>query len=251
MSFEYKKSFVAIMALLLLAVAGNAAEKLPLADAEQALVVITADWKAVPGTMLRFERKDTSAKWKRVGAAIPIVVGRSGLGWGRGLNLPTTLPGPVKHEGDGKSPAGVFALGRAFGLAEKAKGIKLPYEHLTSAIECVDDAKSEHYNTIVDRDQAKPVDWNSSEKMQSVGECYRLGVVVDHNTDPREPGGGSCVFLHIWKTPTTPTSGCTAMARDQMEKLIVWLDPAKHPVLVQLPEAEYKQLQKEWQLPEK
>src|SRR5580704_162423 len=39
--------------------------------------------------------------------------------------------------------------------------------------------------------------------------------------------------------------------RSQMEKLIVWLDPAKRPVLVQLPEAEYKELEKQWQLPGK
>jgi D-alanyl-D-alanine dipeptidase len=134
-------------------------------------------------------------------------------------------------------------------LAETVKGVKLPYQHLTGAIECVDDVKSVNYNAIVDRDLVKSVDWNSSEKMQSVGECYRLGVVVEHNTDPRAAGGGSCVFLHIWKTPTTPTSGCTAMEGKQMEKLVTWLDPAKRPVLVQLPETEYKQLKTEWQLP--
>ena len=167
------------------------------------------------------------------------------------MNPAVSLPGPVKHEGDGKSPAGVFALSSAFGLEEKVAGMKLPYQHLTAAIECVDDVKSEHYNTILDRDHAGKVDWDSSEKMRGVGECYRLGVVVEHNTDPREAGGGSCVFLHIWKTPTTPTSGCTAMERKQMEKLAPWLDPAKHPALAQLPEAEYKQLQKDWQLPMK
>jgi L,D-peptidoglycan transpeptidase YkuD (ErfK/YbiS/YcfS/YnhG family) len=245
------KSFVVILAVLSFATIASAAEKLPLAEAEQALVVVTKDWNAVPGTMVRYERKNTSSKWKRVGAVIPIVVGRNGLGWGRGLNDAVSVLGPVKKEGDGKSPAGVFELGSAFGLAETIKGIKLPYQHLTSGIECVDDVKSEHYNTIVDRGQTGKVDWNSSEKMQSVGECYRLGVVVQHNADPREPGGGSCVFLHIWKSPTTPTSGCTAMERFQMEKLIVWLDPAKRPVLVQLPEAEYKELEKQWQLPGK
>ena len=244
-----KKIIAAITMMLLLVTTGHSAEKAPLADAEQMLVVITEDWSAVPGTMARYERKNLSAKWRQAGAAIPIVVGRNGLGWGRGLNPAVSLPGPVKKEGDGKSPAGVFLLGSAFGLEEAVKGIKLPYQHLTSAIECVDDVKSEHYNTILDRDRAGKVDWNSSEKMQSVGECYRLGVVVEHNSEPRVAGGGSCVFLHIWKTPTTPTSGCTAMERKQMEKLAVWLDPAKHPVLAQLPRAEYKLLQKDWQLP--
>jgi L,D-peptidoglycan transpeptidase YkuD (ErfK/YbiS/YcfS/YnhG family) len=237
-----------MVTLLLLAMAGRTAEKLPLTGSEQLLVVTTKDWNAVPGTLARYERKDTSAAWHRMGSVIPIVVGRNGLGWGRGLNSAVALRGPVKHEGDGKSPAGVFALTSAFGLEEKVKGMKLPYQYLTSAIECVDDVKSQHYNTIVDHDRTA-VDWNSSEKMRGVGECYRLGVVIDHNADPREPGGGSCVFLHIWKDEHTGTSGCTAMERKQMEELAPWLDPAKHPVLVQLPETEYKQLEKDWQLP--
>jgi D-alanyl-D-alanine dipeptidase len=234
---------------LLTAPHAGSAENLPLARAQQALLVIIKDWNSVPGTLARYERKDLTSEWRKVGSEIPIVVGRNGLGWGRGISPPTTLAGPVKHEGDGKSPAGVFTLSSAFGLEEKVKGMKLPYQYLTSAIECVDDAKSVHYNTILDRGQAGAVDWNSSEKMRAVGECYRLGVVVDHNSDLREPGGGSCVFLHIWKDAHTGTSGCTAMERKQMEKLAPWLDPAKHPVLVQLPETEYKQLQKEWQLP--
>jgi D-alanyl-D-alanine dipeptidase len=243
------KLCAAIMTSLVFAAAANAAEKLPLDGAEQLLVVTTKDWSSVPATMKRYERKDASSPWRRVGAAIPVVLGRNGLGWGRGLNPAVSLPGPVKKEGDGKSPAGVFALGSAFGLEETVKGMKLPYQRLTGTIECVDDAKSEHYNSIVDREHAGTVDWNSSEKMQSVGECYRLGVVVEHNADPREAGGGSCVFLHIWKSPTTPTSGCTAMERSEMEKVALWLDPAKHPALAQLPETEYKQLQKDWQLP--
>ena len=242
------RNIVVLLSLLTAAIA-TAAEKLPLADVQQALVVVTKDWNSVPGTLTRYERKDTSGSWRRVGSSIPIVVGRSGLGWGRGLNPAVSASGPVKHEGDGKSPAGVFALTSAFGLEEKVKGMKLPYQYLTSSIECVDDVKSEHYNTIVDRSHTSPTDWNSSEKMRAVGECYRLGIVVDHNADPREPGGGSCVFLHIWKDEHTGTSGCTAMERKQMEKLAPWLDPAKHPVLVQLPEAEYQDLQKFWQLP--
>jgi len=244
-----RRFLTALTVLLLAADRSFAADQLPLIHAEQALVVITRDWDAVPGVLTRYERSEPSAPWRQVGQAIPVVVGRNGMGWGRGLNPESAQPGPHKREGDGKSPAGVFRLGSAFGLDNSLPGIKLPYWHLTSAIECVDDENSRHYNTILDRGEAGAVDWKSSEKMRDVGECYRLGVVVEHNTNPRNPGGGSCVFLHIWKTVTTPTSGCTAMASNNMETLITWLDPAKHPVLVQLPEAGYKRFRKEWKLP--
>jgi hypothetical protein len=79
----------------------------------------------------------------------------------------------------------------------------MPYLNLTSSIECIDDPGSKHYNRIVDRSVVAP-DWNSSERMRNAGESYRWGIVVDHNaivagdTNPPQPGGGSCVFLHIW-----------------------------------------------------
>ncbi len=228
----------------------------PLAISEQLVLVVTRDWDAVNGVMRRFARTNGQAAWsqsawKQVGPDIPVVVGRHGLGWGRGLNPPYHLPGPVKKEGDGKSPAGIFRLSSAFGLAAPGavKNIRLPYRQLTDGVECVDDVKSEHYNSIVDRAATARPDWDSSEKMRAITVQYRLGIVVDHNTDPREAGDGSCIFLHIWLDSKTPTTGCTAMAPQQMEALITWLNPADHPVLVQLPEKAYKHLKKNLRLP--
>ncbi len=224
----------------------------PLAGANQALLVTTTDWTNRNGTFQRFERANSTADWQTVGQPVAVVVGRNGLGWGSGLApAPVAHAGPRKREGDGKSPAGVFRLSSAFGLATKDQvpGIRLPYQTLTSAIECVDDVKSTHYNSVVDSTTAGPPDWQSSEKMAAIGEPYRLGVVVDHNTDPRVPGGGSCIFLHIWQGPQIGTSGCTAMAPGEMESLVTWLDPAAHPVLVQMPAADYRRLRSDWHLP--
>jgi D-alanyl-D-alanine dipeptidase len=218
---------------------------------QQLVLVTTKDWNSVPGTLHRFERGETNSDWREVGAKFPIVVGRNGLGWGKGLHVLTNASGPVKHEGDGKSPAGIFRLSSAFGLAEpeKMSWVKLPYRHLSETIECVDDVKSVNYNSIVDRDHVTKIDWNSSEKMREIGEQYRLGVVVDHNTNPRENGGGSCVFIHIWKNAETGTAGCTAMTSEKMEELLRWLDGKKNPVLVQLTEPEYARLRGQWKLP--
>lgn len=223
-----------------------------LKSSRQMLLVTTGDWNSVRGSLRRFERPDASAAWREIAGPVPVVVGRNGLGWGNGLNPPTDRPGPVKAEGDGRSPAGIFRLSSAFGLepANEVQGLKLPYQPLGAMIECVDDVKSAHYNSIVDRGQIGQPDWTSSEKMRAVGEQYRLGVVVDHNVAPRLAAGGSCIFLHIWQDAQTGTSGCTAMASAQMDGLIAWLDPSAHPVLVQLPEIECRQLQQAWQLPE-
>lgn len=226
-------------------------EPSPIENSRQVVLVITKNWETVPGSLWRFERADEHSPWKRVGGKVRIVVGRNGLGWGKGLNAPTELPGPVK-EGDGKSPAGVFQLSSIFGLAEtnQAKQFKMPYQPLNSVIECVDDVNSKYYNSVQDSTKVEKVDWTSSEKMEAVGEQYRWGVVVDHNMKPMKPGGGSCIFMHIWKDAKTGTSGCTAMTRKDIEESILpWLDIKAHPVLVQLPESEYNKLHKNWQLP--
>ena len=222
-----------------------------LKDSTQIVLVTTAGWNEVPGKLQCFERKDTQSPWKSVGAAIPIVVGRSGLGWGRGVNPEVTLAGPRKKEGDGRSPAGIFHLGDAFGLAPTAQvhDLKLPYLQLNPDIECVDDVKSVRYNSIVNRHEVLSVDWNSSEHMSTVVPQYRLGVVVEHNFDPRVSGGGSCIFMHIWHDAKSGTSGCTAMSSENMDHFITWLDPHAKPLLVQLPVAEYGTLKKTWMLP--
>ena len=51
------------------------------------------------------------------------------------------------------------------------------------------------------------------------------------------------------KNETETTEGCTAMARENIEKLLKMLEPAKNPVLIQLPADSYKQFQKTWKLP--
>ena len=157
-----------------------------LARSTQMIVVTTSDWNAVEGRLQRYERATVHEKWRPVGDPISIVVGKNGLGWGIGViatddsNI-RSASDPVKREGDGKSPAGVFALGTAFGYAsEPLRGLKMPYLNLTPSIECVDDPGSKYYNRIVDR-SVVAADWNSSEHMRNAGESYRWGIVVDHN----------------------------------------------------------------------
>jgi D-alanyl-D-alanine dipeptidase len=239
----------------------RAAEADAFAHSTQMIVVTTSNWDVVEGRLQRFERATANAAWRPVGEPIAIVVGKNGLGWGIGLAATDAgvraAQEPVKREGDGKSPAGIFDLGTAFGYAaQPLPGLKLPYETLTPSIECVDDAGSKYYNRVVDRLSVAP-DWNSSEHMRNTGESYRWGIVVDHNgtvAGPGRkapmPGGGSCVFMHIWHSSDQGTAGCTAMTQANLEALMLWLDPARKPLLVQLPEAAYVRLATRWKLPE-
>src|SRR5687767_6689881 len=210
---------------------------IPYAKSLQAVVVTTENWEATKGAAQLFTRKTVKSKWSPVGESFPVVVGKNGMAWGAGLHeLPSdTRRLLMKVEGDGKSPAGIFSLTSAFGSSEKPKFVRLPYTRLEKFTECVDDAKSGHYNTIVDRMKVGNFDWKSSEKMLEIGEQYDLGVFVAHNFE-RQAGGGSCIFLHIWKDAESPTVGCTAMTRQNIERVLAFLDVKKNPVLIQLPE---------------
>lgn len=221
----------------------------PLARTRQCLVVIAADWKSTTGALRAFER-DAGGDWRAVGETVPVVLGKKGLGWGTGFVQRPMKNGPQKKEGDNRVPAGIFRLGPAFGYAaaEQADWIRLPYIPLTKSTEGVDDPRSRYYNQLVDRSKIARVDWHSSEKMLRTDDLYKWGLVVAHNSSAT-PGAGSCIFLHIWRNSSAATVGCTAMPERDLVRLLHWLDPAAHPVLIQMPRKEYDAARAKYRLP--
>ncbi len=242
-----------IFSTLCIAAAGSlAAEDSPIRDSRQCLLVIAENWQAQTAALYAFERDDTASQWRQRGAKIPVVVGKSGLAWGRGTADVSTLRGPVKAEGDGKAPAGVFPILSAFGYAtaSEARDIKLPYLSLTPDSEGVDDPRSRFYNQLVERSKIPQPDWRTSEHMRRRDDLYRWGALIGHNTSPAQPGAGSCIFLHIWRNPTSGTAGCTAMEQKHLTSLLTWLDPKATPLLVQLPREFVTPLREKWSLPQ-
>jgi L,D-peptidoglycan transpeptidase YkuD (ErfK/YbiS/YcfS/YnhG family) len=219
-------------------------------NATQLVLVTTPDWNAPAGTLRMFER--VSGHWSQIGDATPVTIGRTGAAWGLGLN-DAPAEGPRKREGDGRSPAGVFAIGTSFGYAAKAR-TALPYAPMDANDYCIDVPGSTLYNRIVDaRDVGADAVAGSTEPMRrdlhaNGDQRYRLGFVIEHNA-AAQSGAGSCIFAHLWKSPTDATAGCTAMADPEMERILAWLDPARHPVFVLLPDAEYAKRAAAWRLP--
>lgn len=221
--------------------------KSPFVESLQAVVVTTDSPTAIQGKAQLFERKNAKSKWKRLGDDFPVVVGRGGLGWS--ADSAPAGASDLKKEGDGRSPAGLFPLTFAFGRPDKPGEVKLSYSKLEGYSECVDDVASIHYNRLVDRLKVGNFDWKSSEKMLEVGPEYDLGVFVAYNSYPVRRGDGSCIFLHIWKDASTGTSGCTAMKRDDLLRILNWADPNKKPYLVQMTESDHRKFTKAWNLP--
>lgn len=212
------------------------------------IVVTTSSWNAIQGRLTRYDRRGLG--WMKIGEPIPVVVGRAGMAWDPTLvrRHPGRYSGPIKREGDARSPAGIFQLkAGGFGFADALPGARL-YMSLTPTTECVDDPQSRYYARIVDRSKVDQVDWKSSEKMSLVPQ-YRWGVVVNYNMDRPVRGDGSCIFLHQWSGPSSGTAGCTAMSPEEIEDLVHWIKDEAHAVLVQLPRPEYQQRRAQWQLP--
>ena len=215
----------------------------------QLVTVVTDDWDRFQATLQRYERALGQA-WKPVGPPIDVVLGREGYGWGRGVHgdgVPKGRPGPIKREGDGRSPAGIFDVGTAYGYEAAQAGVSLRYVQATSELRCVDDPKSRHYNRIVSTADTA-VDWQSAEYMRREDELYAIAIVVEHNTQHTEPGAGSCIFIHVWRGPDSGMTGCTAMPMDTLEGFVAWLEP-RAAVLVALPRSEYDALRSAWGLP--
>ncbi|MCD9088447.1 hypothetical protein [Stenotrophomonas sp. SY1] len=222
----------------------------PVHDARQLVVVTAPSWDAPSGRLQAFERGDGG--WKPHAASFDVSLGRTGIAWGIGLH-PQQDNGPQKREGDGRSPAGIFNIGPAFGYADHA-GTALPYQPMLATSYCMDVPASPLYNRIVDaakvgQDAVK----GSTEAMRldlhNKGDIrYREGFVIEHNP-ANVPGQGSCIFAHLRRAAGEATAGCTAMEPRQMSDLLAWLSPAAKPLFVLLPEDDYERLRRSWGLP--
>jgi L,D-peptidoglycan transpeptidase YkuD (ErfK/YbiS/YcfS/YnhG family) len=255
------------LTIMVLLLSATARAEIP-GQSLQAIVVKTTDWTAVPARILLYERQGPAEKWEKVGGTIQAVVGKKGMGWGKGIFSPADATGNTfRKEGDKRAPAGIFTIGSTFGItpttyAKKTLNLKMPYIHITDTVQCIGDSVSEYYNMIVDT-QSVTRDWidESANEMMFLDAvrdegAYRWGFFIDHNSDKnplpamkRDRVSGSCIFMHIWKNSETGTSGCTATDEENLVKIIKWLDYKKNPVFIQLPDFEYDRLKGRWQLP--
>lgn len=229
-------------------------KKSPIGETVRQLVVVrTASWSAVRGELSLFERERGGAWKKSLETPLPLSLGRRGMAWGRGLQETSAAqPGePTKKEGDGKSPAGVFLLGKAFGVAEQLpEGAReWPYMQATGQQYCVEDTRSEHYNQLIDATQVEKTGWQKWSPLRRADRLFDWALVVRQNEIEPVVGAGSCIFLHVWRGPGQGTAGCTSLARESMELLLKKLEPQAAPTLVQLPTPVYQRWEQEWGLP--
>lgn len=129
-----------------------------------------------------------------------------------------------KKESDLKTPAGLYPIGEAFGTQPLA--LKMDYKYITADDKFIDDVNNKRYNTWV----SGSTDAKSYESM--LIEPYAYGAVINYNMNPTIAGKGSAIFIHLWRSPNSPTAGCIALEKKHLLMMLHWLDKAQHPYIL-------------------
>jgi L,D-peptidoglycan transpeptidase YkuD (ErfK/YbiS/YcfS/YnhG family) len=201
----------------------------PMQTARRLVLVTVPTIASSAGTLRLFERRRNDAGWSRVGSAEPVNVGSRGVAWGRAFRHLAADGEPIKTEGDKRSPAGIYAIGRPFGFASSPLA---RYLQLQSDNVCVEDPSSPAYNTIT---SAKALGRSAGGETMGTIPRYRRGLVVDYPTDATERAG-SCIFIHVWKGPGRSTEGCLTLPEQRVAALQKFAN-AYPTVLALMPES--------------
>src|SRR5262245_19426908 len=215
MASGYALAAFGLAALSMLGSASALAQKCPepLASARRLVLVTAETMNSTAATLQLFERDSGADAWRAAAPAEPAVIGRAGMGWSHFFRQLARAGEPIKVEGDKRAPAGVYPIGRSFGTLASSRPDHL---QVTSDTVCVYEPASPAYNKIMAREGVGA--GVSVENMSRMLPMYRRGLVVDYPTNARVRAG-SCIFIHVWRSPTTGTAGCVAVPEPRVEAL--------------------------------
>ena len=126
------------------------------------------------------------------------------------------------------SPAGLWAIGTAFGNEAPPEGLKLPWRQVTTSSEWVCDEASPFFNTWQERGDHDLTPWSEDvERLADYPFHYAWACVIEFNRPPDViPARGCAIFLHC---AARGTGGCVGLFPTDMQDVLRWLDPAKNP----------------------
>lgn len=134
----------------------------------------------------------------------------------------------AKHEGDGASPRGTYAVREIYYRGDKLlrPHAALPLRPLRPSDGWCDAVGDRNYNRRVSHPYPA-----SAEKLWRPDGLYDLIVVLGYNDRPRVQGRGSAIFMHVAKPGYPPTEGCVALRRPDLEKLLRVVGPRTRIIL--------------------
>jgi L,D-peptidoglycan transpeptidase YkuD (ErfK/YbiS/YcfS/YnhG family) len=137
---------------------------------------------------------------------------------------------PVKHEGDRRTPTGIFGfLPTMYGISPNP-GVHFRYHRVVCGDWWVEDPSSPYYNRFRHvRCGSRPPFRTTSEDMSRSLTAYQHLAVIGYNTSPVVPGRGSGIFFHV--STGRPTLGCVSLPYPQLVASLRWLRPAAAPLI--------------------
>ncbi|MGZ4356879.1 MAG: L,D-transpeptidase family protein [Gaiellaceae bacterium] len=183
------------------------------AASRQLITVEAATSRATYATARIWARTDIC--WTPAGGPYTARVGRNGVR-------------KNKHEGDGSTPAGTFAIGGKMYGNSPNPGVSYPYVRLRCGDWWVEDSKSATYNTFqrIGCGRTPPFRVTTPD-LSTSPRAYAQFAVIEYNMHPVVRGRGSGIFLHVQIGKAT--SGCISLRRAALIHVLRWLDPDALP----------------------
>lgn len=133
-----------------------------------------------------------------------------------------------RHEGDGTTPAGVFAIGRVMYGNAANPGVRYRYRRLVCGDWWNEDPRSSSYNTFQHvRCGTRPPFRTTTPGLWQEKRAYRHFAVIEFNMRPVVAGRGSGIFLHA--QTGSSTNGCVSLPAERLVAALRWLRPAAQP----------------------
>ena len=121
-----------------------------------------------------------------------------------------------KREGDKKTPAGVFSLGKVFYRKDKIKNLKTKLKKviIKKNMAWCDDSENKSYNKLIFTND------KSKEKLFRKDNLYNIIIVINYNIRPIKKNKGSAIFIHLARKNYTGTMGCVGLKKKDLIEIL-------------------------------
>jgi len=182
-------------------------------SSSQVFLVTTNGTSTSYGTGNMYEK--TNGQWKKLNT-LAVRLGANGISYTRVQN-------------SNQTPAGVLTILSAFGIAD-SPGSKYAYHKVTSSDYWDLNSGSTTYNRMISSNPG-----GDFEHLIDFGTQYKYALVTDWNYNQSLNKGGA-IFIHV--NGSGATGSCISLTESDMVSLIKWLDPAKNPKVLVVPNSD-------------
>ena len=117
-----------------------------------------------------------------------------------------------KKEGDKKTPAGLFSLGKVYYRKDKIRNLKTKLKKIVikKKMAWCDDPNNKFYNKLTFTND------KSKEKLYRKDNLYNIIVVINYNIKPIIKNKGSAIFIHLARKNYSGTMGCIGLKKKDL-----------------------------------